>query len=113
MRHEDKDQVPDYLEEYLLRRRHAITDQVVGLALFAFSILAMAIGLDAASVRTAPAPDQPLSAFVTARPTTPCIDDRMPAGGRSEAMRLRHVLDQNINTTLALRKVSSRSIAIR
>ncbi|SCW48546.1 hypothetical protein SAMN02927900_01903 [Rhizobium mongolense subsp. loessense] len=107
MRDEDEDQGRDYLEEHLDRRRHAISDCVIGLALFAFSILAMAIGLDSAPAHTAPASSRPLLAFVIAMPATPCIDDRMPAGGSSQAMRLRHVLDRNIDTTLTLRKGSS------
>ncbi|QPB23728.1 hypothetical protein [Rhizobium sp. 007] len=110
MHDEDRDQKPDYLEERLDRRRHAISDYFVGLALFAFSILAMAIGLDSAPAHTTSASDRRLSAFVIARPATPCIDGRKPAGGSSEAMRLRHV--PNINTILAPRKVSSRLDAI-
>ncbi|MBB4273368.1 hypothetical protein [Rhizobium mongolense] len=103
----DRDQEPDYLDEHLERTRHPISDYFVGLALFAFSILAMAIGLNSAPAHTTSPSDRPLSAFVIAMPATPCIDDRMPAGGSSEAMRLRHVLDRNINTTLAFRKGSS------
>ncbi|NNH29082.1 hypothetical protein C9413_06045 [Rhizobium sp. SEMIA 4085] len=100
MHDEDRDQEPDYLEEHLDRRRHAISDYFVGLALFVFSILAMAIGLESAPARTTSASDQPLSALVIARPATLCIDDRS-----SEAMRLRHVPGRNINTLLAPRKV--------
>ncbi|TCU29410.1 hypothetical protein EV130_102593 [Rhizobium azibense] len=110
MHDDERDQQPNYLEEHLERRRHAISDHVVGLALFAFSILAMAIGLDSAPAHTAPAPDRSLSAFVIAAPLTPCIDDSY-AADVSQATRLRH--DRNINTRLAPRRVSSRSVTIR
>lgn len=104
MRAEDEYQEPGYLEEHLDRRRHAISDYVIGLALFAFSILAMAIGLDSAPAHTAPAANRPLLAFVIAMPATPASTTGCQQGGSSEAMRSRHVPDRNINTTLALRK---------
>lgn len=111
MRNEDRDQEPDYLEEHLVRRQHAISDHVVGLALVTVSILAMAIGLDSVPAQTAPVSDRPMSTFL-ARLAPPCIDEKIPPGSGVEAMRL-HAPGRTGATEFALRELSSRSAQIR
>ncbi|MEZ2132377.1 MULTISPECIES: hypothetical protein [unclassified Sinorhizobium] len=111
MRNEDRDLEPDYLEEHLVRRRHAISDHAVGLSLFAVAILAMTIGLDSVPAQTASIAARPLSTFF-ARLATPCIPEKIPSGGGAEAMRL-YAPERSGATEFALRELSSRSVTIR
>lgn len=113
MRNEDRDLEPDYLEEHLVRRRHAISDHVVGLALFAVSILAMAIGLDSVPAQTAPASDRPMAAFTIAGLVMPCIEEKSPSRASAEATRLYRMPEAESGMAFALRKMPSGSVATR